>query len=200
MRFRQLLSCCARVLPAVLVFAVLAAVPALAESLGDQDKVISEGMKLQDVQLPPALDADARYLGVPAGEPFALSDIKTDYLLLQVFSMYCPHCQREAPLMKELFDKIKASGKADTLKIIGLGVGNSDYEVGFFKDQYALDFPLFPDPDYRAYDYVGVVGTPFYVLVKLSKNGGHQVLFTQEGTFEDVTAFYSLLLEKSDLK
>lgn len=196
MRFRLLLPTGALILAAL----ALVASPAHAASLGDQDVVINEGMKLQNIPLTPVSDADARYLGVPAGEPFMLSDIKSEFLLLQVFSMYCPHCQREAPLMKELFDKIGASGNADKLKIIGLGVGNSEYEVQFFKDQYSLDFPLFPDPDYGAYDYVGVVGTPFFVLVKLDKDGGHQVLFTQEGTFEDVAAFYAMLLEKTGLK
>ncbi|MFW5734395.1 MAG: TlpA family protein disulfide reductase, partial [Oceanidesulfovibrio sp.] len=149
-----------------LVLAV-AAPPALAESLADQEKIIDKSMELADIQLPPAEQPGADYLGVTAGEPFALSDINADFALIQVFSMYCPHCQREAPHMKALHEKLLASDHADSLKIIGLGVGNSAYEVDFFRDEYSLAFPLFPDPDYATYDHVGEVGTPFYVLVNL---------------------------------
>ncbi|TVM14859.1 TlpA family protein disulfide reductase [Oceanidesulfovibrio indonesiensis] len=183
-----------------LLFVALAALPARAASLADEEKVLDEGMELADIQLAGTNEQYAEYLGIPAGQPFALSDIEADYLLIQVFSMYCPHCQREAPHMKALHERLLTSDHAGALKIIGLGVGNSEYEVGFFRDEYDLAFPLLPDPDYAAYDHVGAVGTPFYALVDLKDEGGHPVLFTQEGTFEDEDAFYELLMEKAGLK
>jgi peroxiredoxin len=185
---------------AAFLLLLLAAAPAGAASLGDEGTVIAESMDLGDIALTPAEGPYADYLGVPAGEPFTLADIEADYLLVQVFSMYCPHCQREAPHMEALFERLQSSDHGGTLKMLGLGVGNSEYEVDFFRKEYGLTFPLFPDPDYAAYDRFGVVGTPFYALVEIEGPDGHPVLFTQEGTFEDEKAFYDLLMEEAGLE
>lgn len=189
-----------RIAMAAVLLLALAVLPARAASLADEEKVIAPSMDLSDIQLQAVEQPYADYLGVDAGKPFALSDIDADYLLIQVFSMYCPHCQREAPHMKALHERLLASQHAGTFKLFGLGVGNSEYEVDFFRDEYDLAFPLLPDPDYAAYEHVGTVGTPFYVLVDLQQDNGHPVLFTQEGTFEDEKAFYDLLMEKSGLE
>ena len=51
------------------------------------------------------------YLGVSGspGELFAVKDIDTDILLIELFSMYCPFCQEEAPSVNELYEMIAGS-------------------------------------------------------------------------------------------
>src|SRR5690606_15376258 len=87
------------------------------------------------------------YLGLQDAKTFSIGDIQTRILLIEVFSMYCPHCQREAPAVNTLYQQIIDRGDlADRIKIIGIGVGNSSFEVGVFQKTYNVPFPLFPDP------------------------------------------------------
>lgn len=62
--------------------------------------------------------------------------------------MYCPHCQKHAPDANKLF-RVLDSRKdiRNKVKMIGIGVGNSRYEVGIFKDKYSSPFPMFDDRD-----------------------------------------------------
>lgn len=140
----------------------------------------------------------AKYLGVPEKKPFALAQVDAPFVLLQVFSMYCPHCQREAPHIKAMFETLQAKGVGKQLKVLGVGVGNSEYEAAFFRDKYAIPFPLLQDPQFAVYNATGSVGTPYYVLARREKKG-LVVLFTQEGAFDDAGKFLATLLEKTGL-
>jgi thiol-disulfide isomerase/thioredoxin len=77
------------------------------------------------------------YLGIDGapGEEFKLSEIPTDILLIELFSMYCPYCQAEAPLINEFYELASAREKEDgtRIKVIGLGASNTQFEVDFFR-------------------------------------------------------------------
>ena len=70
-----------------------------------------------------------KHLGLKGPAPRRLSEIKAETIILVAFSMYCPHCQREAPALNELHALIESRGLADNVKLIGVGIGNSDFEV-----------------------------------------------------------------------
>ena len=114
----------------------------------------------------------ARELGLPAKKAApALTDIQAPAVILVVYSMYCPYCQREAPDLNALHALIKSRGLDGKVKLIGLGAGNSDFEVSVYKERYAITFPLFPDPDFEAYTPLGQVGTPFFYTLKRQGEG-----------------------------
>lgn len=146
----------------------------------------------------PITDEYADILQVPKGQPFQLTDIKAPFLLVQLFSMYCPHCQREAPHMNDMYAQVLKSGQGEKLAILGIGTGNSEFETNYFRKQYDVPFPLSPDPDYALQEVTGRVGTPYYIL---SKRVGDdwEIIFLQEGTFEDTQTILLTLQEHTGL-
>jgi len=130
------------------------------------------------------------YLGVDAGSHFTIPEIKARVVIVEIFSMYCPYCQKEAPNVNALFDKIQADSKLRPLvKLIGIGAGNSAYEVQVFRDTYKIRFPLFPDGDFSIHKCVGEVRTPFFMAVQLDPQGPPQLVYAAAGALQDVDAF-----------
>lgn len=144
----------------------------------------------------------AAYLGVPAEKAFMLSEIDAKVVLIQIFSMYCPHCQAEAPHMNDFYAMLKASPQGKKLKMLGVGAGNTQFEVDYFREKFAVAFPLFSDENYEALDILaGDVGTPYYMLVRLSPKGKeHKVLYRKEGRIAEVKDFFDTVVKKSGLK
>jgi len=108
------------------------------------------------------------HLGLNGPAPHRLSEIKAKTVILVAFSMYCPHCQREAPALNDLNALIASRGLSEDVKLIGLGIGNSDFEVQVFRDKYATAFPLFSDPDFTVNKEIGEVGTPFFYVLAIN--------------------------------
>jgi len=158
------------------------------------------GYQLPDFTLPAPEDAAHQaYLGLASPDPFKISQIKAQVVIIEIFSMYCPHCQREAPTVNAFFQKIEANPKfKDTVKLIGIGAGNSPFEINFFKKKYAVPFPLFPDADFTIHQKIGEVRTPYFIGVKI-ENGSATIYYSQLGGPEDSRQFLEKLLSKAGL-
>lgn len=111
--------------------------------------------------------AQLSYLGLSGSGPWQLKNIDADFVIIEIFSMYCPHCQAEAANVNSLFELLKNSKSNKRIKLIGIGVGNSDFEVNFFRKKYQVKFPLFDDLEYKIHEEVGEPGTPHFFMVKL---------------------------------
>lgn len=168
----------------------LAAKPKAGDTLPD--------LEVKDVVQP----QDAAYLGLaPGAKSFKLSQIKADALLINVFSMYCPRCQADAGAMNTLFEQLKADPKAQGLKVIGIGAGNSPFEVNFFRKKYKSPIPMFQDADFALHKILSSVGTPsFFVLKPRAGGKGFDVTFFQEGASEDHEALRKTVLEAAGIK
>lgn len=137
----------------------------------------------------PRRAADRKYLGIQGKESFTLADIDADLVIIELFSMYCPHCQREAPKVNELYDLIRKDPEVkDRVKMIGIGVRNSPFEMSLFKRRYSVRFPLFPDKKRVVGDAVEIPGTPTFIAVKIEGGVARKVLF-QPGGFEEPGKF-----------
>lgn len=93
--------------------------------------------------------------------------------------MYCPYCQKEAPIVNELYQIINnRQDIKDKIKIIGIGAGNTPFEVEVFRNQYNIPFPLFPDESFSIHKAVGDVRTPYFFVFKINPDGSQDYLFS----------------------
>ena len=143
-----------------------------------------------------------RYLGLKGkpGTEFKLGDIDADILVIELFSMYCPHCPKAAPTVNELYEKMEEIKRPDLkLVIIGIGASNTSLEVDTFRKGFKIVFPLFPDPDLHIYYALKGAGTPTFIGCK--KDGGKSLIFFRKsGRFKDPLEFLNNLLNRSNIK
>ena len=93
---------------------------------------------------------------------------------------------------------LKASPQGKNVKVIGIGVGNSEYEVDAFRKKFSVPFPLFSDKDFVTYQEIGDVGTPFFILARLDKKDAPlRILHVNEGQMESANGFFKDILNKS---
>lgn len=163
------------------------------------------GGALPDFKLPfPKESADKNYLNISGSffsGSFKIPQIKAEVVIIEIFSMYCPYCQAEAPHVNNLFNKIENNpALKGKIKLVGIGVGNSDYEVGVFKKKYNVPFPLLPDGDFKIHKLMGEVRTPYFIGVKINSDGSHKVFYSKLGAFEGVDQFLNQMLKLSGLQ
>jgi thiol-disulfide isomerase/thioredoxin len=160
------------------------------------------GGQLPEFKFPmPSDRADKSYLGLSGwGSTFRIPDIKARVVIVEILSMYCPFCQKEAPLVNDLYAAIEKDSKLKgKIKILGIGAGNSVYEVDVFRKKYNVPFPVVPDPDYAAHTLYGEVRTPYFIAVKINENGTHEVIYSKLGGFGDIPAFLDALKRSAGL-
>ncbi|MFP4071632.1 MAG: peroxiredoxin family protein [Desulfovibrionales bacterium] len=151
---------------------------------------LQEGGDFPDVQLNLSGDrAVARYLEVPPADSVPLSEVGARGIIINIYSLYCPPCHREAPLLNNLYRMIKEMGLEDDLKLIGIAVGNNEQEVSAYRERHKVPFPLLMDPDYTIHKQVGSVPVPSFYAVLLQCDGGPQVVLSKIGEVEDEKKF-----------
>lgn len=140
-------------------------------------------------------------MGLSEGGLFKIPQIKACAVIVELFSMYCPFCQKDAPRVNELYRLIESNPVLkNKIKLIGIGVGNSPYEVEVFKKTYDIPFPLFPDKDFVIHKVCGEVRTPYYMIVRMNEDGTHQIVHTQLGNYPGAEPFLEVVLKASGLK
>jgi len=160
-----------------------------------------KGDVLPDIKIPVPLNNDDKaYLGVEQGAFFTIPQIKAAVVIIEIFSMYCPYCQREAPEVNRLYSLIENDPRLrGKIKLIGLGTGNSKFEVEVFKKKYNVPFPLFPDEDFMFHKSFGEVRTPYFIGVRINTDGTHQVFYSKLGGLEGAEQFLRLIIRWSGL-
>lgn len=161
-----------------------------------------KNISLDAFKLPiPEEEVTKTYLGISGQGDFEILQIKTQILIIEIFSMYCPHCQKEAPRVNELYKSIQGRiDLKDKIKIIGIGATNSAYEVSQFKKTYEIPFPLFPDEDISISKKLGASSTPTFIAVKFIEEGGYEVFYFKSGSIGEVPQFLSKILELSEFQ
>ena len=160
------------------------------------------GSALPEIELlKPNNSADLKYLSLSDYGLFTINQIKARVVIIEIFSMYCPYCQAEAPNVNRLYTVIEGnSALKEKIKIIGIGIGNSQFETGIFKKKYTVAFPLIPDADFKLHKIMGEVRTPYFIVVKLNSGKHPGVIYSKLGALENNDIFLEQIVKSSGLK
>jgi len=159
------------------------------------------GQEFPDVELSkPVIAGELKYLGLSGSGSFRINQIKADVVIVEIFSMYCPHCQAEAPAVNKLYPLIEDNAALrGKIKMIGIGTGNSIYETDIFRKKYSVKFPLVPDGDFKIHKIMGEVRTPYFIVVKL-KGKKADVIYSKAGALGDNKTFLKEIIKSAGLK
>lgn len=148
----------------------------------------------------PEREGAREYLGLTGNGSFSISQIKADLVIVEIFSMYCPYCQKEAPLVNDLYRMISENpALKDRIKIIGIGAGNTPFEVDVFRNKYDIRFPLFSDESFTVHKAVGEVRTPYFFVLRTNADGSDRVIYSKVGTIQDPKQFLDLIVKEAGL-
>jgi len=154
-----------------------------------------------DFSLPvPVDETQKQALGLSMEGQFFLGQIDADFVIIEIFSMYCPICQREAPNVNKLYRLIQGRpALKNRVTLIGIGAGNSPFEVNFFKEKYDIKFPLFSDPDFTIHKKIKNVRTPHFFGLLMQEDKKFKIVYSQSGEVSNPEVFLKTLLDTSEL-
>jgi len=147
----------------------------------EKGRVITSGDFFPEYSFPMTLSgSDIEYLALPQkffglvkGDNFSLKDVKADLIVVEFLNKYCFSCQLQAPVMNQVFSMVQQDPQLKgRVKFIGIGAGNNEREVGSFKEEKKVPFPVVPDPKFLAYEAIGEPGaTPFTIYIRKTDSG-----------------------------
>lgn len=182
----------------VILFLVMAGITGAAESIPPR-----VGSPLPEIELlMPNNSADHKYLGLSSGgKTFKVSQIKARIIIIQIYSMYCPYCQADAPNVNRLYELIENNpALKDKVKIIGIGAGNTPFEVGTYKKKYSVVFPLIPDTDFKIHKIMGEVRTPYFIAIKITAGARTEVVYSRLGALGNIDLFLEQIVKPATIK
>lgn len=189
---------------ATVLYACFQVLPAGMASFAQTSQVSysDKRMPLPAFELPLPQDQSQRdYLGLSGKGRFKIGDIKSQIVIIEIFSFYCPICQVHAPLVHEVYEKIQ--GRADLkekIRMVGIAATNTAFEAQSFKETYKISFPVFPDEEGDIALLLGIKYTPTFIGVKVDGKGRQEQFYFLPGAFTNPTRFIEDILKTSGLK
>lgn len=96
------------------------------------------------------------------GRPIQLADLRGRLVWLNFWASWCPPCQAETPVLREMADRYEDAG----LTVVGVSVQEaSEEDVRAYAERYGLTYPIAADLDgdvFRAYK-VFALPTQFFI-------------------------------------
>ena len=149
----------------------------------------------------PKMETEKAYLGLTGSRSFTLQQIKSQVVIMELYSLYCDHCQRIAPIVEELYKTIqKRPDLVDKIKIIGIGMGDRQTDVDKFREKYKVSFPLFADPNMEVAGELGIRTTPYFIAIKRNEKGAMEKFHVYPGPIENASQYLSEVVNKAGIK
>jgi thiol-disulfide isomerase/thioredoxin len=125
------------------------------------------------------------YLGIPQKKNFSFKEIRGNLILIEFISTYCVSCQRQTPILNELYSSIEKDPKLkEKVKVVGVAAGNHPEEVKKYKKEYEVPYPILSDSKFDAHLAVGSPRTPFMIWVRKDAQGRGIVVSTHLGMMD----------------
>ena len=97
-----------------------------------------------------------------------LRDIRTEFVWVEIFNIYCAACQKDAPKYNKLYELINRDGTLNArVKMLGIGAGNNSREVAYFKKRLKVVFPMFSDIDFKVHNALKKPRTPLLLVLDI---------------------------------
>ena len=124
-------------------------------------------------------DTDRPYLGLPEGATgFHLSETKPEFLLVEVYSEMCTFCMEQMTVYGQVARALESEpGLAGRVKMIGLGMGQTDRAAAGMRKEPGAPYPLFADKGQHVFKALGSPLLPALYLLRKDKDGLRIVLF-----------------------
>jgi thiol-disulfide isomerase/thioredoxin len=90
------------------------------------------------------------------GETLALSDLRGNLVLVNVFASWCGPCRAEMPHLVEVFDEVDNEG----IEFVGLNLSERSTAVSTFRDEFDINFPVLLNEDGRLTEVYQPIGLP----------------------------------------
>lgn len=121
----------------------------------------------------PQSQAALNYLGLAQDKNIlTLNEINAPVLVVEIFSVSCPHCQHAAKNFESLYELIQKRWLSEKIKILGIAMNSLNFEVEVFKQKNGIQFPLVADPKNCAFRIVGSKFAYPHVLVLRRDDSG----------------------------
>jgi len=126
---------------------------------------ISTGEVFPEIALPaPADPAQRQYLGLKDDQPFTLSQISGQLVLVEILNVHCPHCKKQTKPYNKLYRMIEADPETrGKIKMLGVAVANDDEAIDDFDVIYSVAYPLVPDRTFKLHSALHAGATPFSI-------------------------------------
>jgi peroxiredoxin len=114
----------------------------------------------------PFFQNDKRYLGLSEKKTYSINNIHADFILIELFSIYCPVCQTHADKFNRLYKLIEKDDLIGRkMKMLGIGMGNNNNEVEYFKKYHGIQYPCIADQDFRIHKSLNEPRTPLLIVI-----------------------------------
>jgi hypothetical protein len=114
--------------------------------------------------------------------------VKAELVLVEILSVYCQHCQTEAPFYNKLYKRLEGdSDLKGRVKLMGVAAGNGELAIGDFKKKYGIEFPIIPDSNFELHELTGGSRTPFLIFVRKGPSAESGIVAkTHLGSYKDL--------------
>jgi peroxiredoxin len=149
-----------------ILFIGMATIPT--PKMGSEKVLLKVGDSFPDIKFEGSLNAlDRNYLGLVDSSNFTLHDIQANLIFVEFLNKFCTHCQQQARILNELFEDIQRDSSLQTqVKMLGVGMGNSLFQMHTYRTEKDIPFPLVPDPNFIIHEALGQPKAPFIVIFK----------------------------------
>jgi hypothetical protein len=135
---------------------------------------------------PPIAKEIKAYLGIKDEKSFSLTQVQAKLMVIELFEVYCPICQTNAPLLNELFKLIQEDKNLNKeVKMIGLAIGTQPEDLSVYRGSFKIEFPLFPDPMKEIQNKLNIKYVPEVLII--NKQG--KILMSHPGKIESLDPF-----------